>query len=167
MTAYRAADRVEVDYLDFGTRGEVRRDKLFRLLPPFLAAAPLALPAALAVRPRAPATSWPSPAIHRLGQILQLERSVVFAARVLAATDGRLLVDLVTSKGERVAEVLVREGLAAPRDGGQVEPLEQVVERLLTPAVVTSLVRKVGSVGVMPESLLPRLEGLVDSPTLI
>lgn len=35
-------------------------------------------------------------------------------------------------------------------------------ERLLAPALVTSLVRKVGGVGVMPETLLPNLEALVE-----
>ena len=51
-------NKVEVVYVDFGSRGDVPRDRLCRLLPHFLETPPLAIAASLAVKPRPPATSW-------------------------------------------------------------------------------------------------------------
>ena len=87
--------KVEVVYVDFGSRGDVKRDQLFRLLPHFLETPPLAIAASLAVKARPPATCWAeTETTLRLHALVKRDAQVPFKAIVLEES-GRIVLDLL------------------------------------------------------------------------
>ena len=161
--------KVEVVYVDFGSRGDVPRDRLCKLLPHFLETPPLAIAASLPVKPRPPATSWAdTEATLRLHALVKPDAQVPFSAVVLEKR-GRVVLGLqAQSSGESVSEVLVKERLAVYE--GAICPRELAAEaapRILTRSVVDSLVEKVKEAPVLPVLLLPQVEKLVEQTALI
>ena len=161
--------KVEVVYVDFGSRGDVRRDRLCRLLPHFLETPPLAIAAGLAVKPRPPATCWAdTDASFRLHALVKPDAEVSFSAIVLEKS-GRILLDLQTlSSGESLSELLVKERLAVFE--GTRCPLElagETAPRILTKSVVNGVVEKVKKAPVLPVVLLSQLEKLVEKTALM
>ena len=162
--------KVEVVYVDFGSRGNVRRDQLFRLLPHFLETPPLAIAASLTVKARPPATCWAdTEATLRLHALVEPDAQVPLKAIVLEES-GRIVLDLLDlSSGESISELLVKERLAV-FEGTRCSPQELATEtapRLLTRSVVDGVVKKVNRVPVLPVMLLPQLEKLVEQTALV
>ena len=160
---------VEVVYVDFGSRGDVRRDQLFRLLPHLLETPPLAIAASLAVKPRPPATCWAdTETTLRLHALVKPDAQVPLKANILEES-GRIVLDLlILSSGESISELLVKERLAV-YEGTRCSPqlAADTAPRILTRPVVNSIVKKVKKAPVMPVSLLPQLEKLVKQTALI
>jgi len=161
--------KVEVVYVDFGSRGDVSRDQLYRLLPHFLKTPPLAIAASLAVKPRPPATSWAdTEATIRLHALVKPDAQVPFSAVVLERS-GRIVLGLYSpSSGESVSEVLVKERLALHEDARCSWKLSaEAAPRYLTRLVVDGVVEKVKEAPVLPVLLHPQLEKLVEQTALI
>ena len=163
-------NKVEVVYVDFGSRGDVGRDRLCKLHPRFLETPPLAIAAGLAVKPRPPATSWANTeATVRLHGIVKPDAQVPFRAIVLER-GGRKVLDLQTpSSGGSLSELLVNEKLAV-FEGTSIYPQECTGEntpRILTGSVVDSIVKTVNQVPVLPMLIFPQLEKLIDRTALI
>ena len=161
--------KVEVVYVDFGSRGDVSRDQLYRLLPHFLKTPPLAIAASLAVKPRPPATSWAdTEATIRLHALVKPDAQVPFSAVVLERS-GRIVLGLYSpSSGESVSEVLVKERLALHEDARCSWKLSaEAAPRFLTRLVVDGVVEKVKEARVLPVLLHPQLEKLVGQTALI
>jgi len=161
--------KVEVVYVDFGSRGDVSRDRLYRLLPHFLKTPPLAIAASLAVKPRPPATSWAdTEATIRLHALVKPDAQVPFSAVVLERS-GRIVLGLYSpSSGESVSEVLVKERLALHEDARCSWKLSaEAAPRFLTRLVVDGVVEKVKEARVLPVLLHPQLEKLVGQTALI
>ena len=161
--------KVEVVYVDFGSRGDVPRDQLFRLLPNFLKTPPLAIAASLVVKPRSPATSWAdTDATLRLHALVKPDAQVPFSAIVLEMS-GRVVLDLqAPSSGESVSEVLVKDRLAIYEGTRCPEELAaEAAPRILTSSVVDGILEKVKEASVLPVLLLPQMEMLVDQTALI
>ena len=161
--------KVEVVYVDFGSRGDVPRDRLCRLLPHFLETPPLAIAASLAVKPRPPATSWAdTEATLRLHALVKPDAQLPFSAIVLEKC-GRIVLGLqALSSGESVSEVLVKERLAVHEGARCPQELSgEAAPSFLTRSVVNGVVEKVKEAPLLPVLLLPQLEKLVEQTALI
>ena len=161
--------KVEVVYVDFGSRGDVRRDRLCRLLPRFLKTPPLAIAAGLVVKPRPPATSWAdTEATLRLHALVKPDAEVSFTAIVLEKS-GRILLDLQTlSSRESLSELLVKERLAVFEGTKCPQELEgETASRILTKLVVNGVVEKVKKAPVLPVTLFSHLEKLVEETAVM
>jgi len=158
-------NKVEVIYVDFGTRGEVLKNRLYKLCSHFLKESPpLAISAGLNLKPRPPATCWSEgEAIARLQALVKPDAQVSFVAKVFQM-NGRVVLDLrCPSSGRYLSELLVEEGLAlfvGTIDSGSMA--RESKSRLLTKSVLNCVVKKVKKAPVLPVSMLSRLERLVD-----
>jgi len=158
-------NKVEVIYVDFGTRGEVLKNRLYRLCSYFLKESPpLAISAGLKLKPRPPATCWSEgEAIARLQVLVKPDAQVPFVAKVFQV-NGSVVLDLrCPSSGINISELLVEEGLAlfvGTINTGTMA--REPTSRLLTKSVLNCVVKKVKKAPVLPVSMLSRLERLVD-----
>ena len=158
-------NKVEVIYVDFGSRGEVLKNRLYKLCSNFLKESPpYAISAGLELKPRPPATCWSEgEAIARLQALVKPDAQVPFVAKVFQV-NGRVVLDLRSpSSGRYLSELLVEEGLAlflGTIDTGTMA--REPNSRLLTKSVLNCVVKKVKKAPVLPVSMLSRLERLVD-----
>ena len=158
-------NKVEVIYVDFGTRGEVLKNRLYRLCSYFLKESPpLAISAGLKLKPRPPATCWSEgEAIARLQALVKPDAQVPFTAKFFQVND-RVVLDLrCPSSGRYLSELLVEEGMALFE--GTIDNRTMIREpksRLLSMSVLNCVVKKVKKAPVLPVSMLSRLERLVD-----
>jgi len=158
-------NKVEVIYVDFGSRGEVLKNRLYKLCSNFLKESPpYAISAGLKLKPRPPATCWSEgEAIARLQALVKPDAQVPFVAKVFQV-NGRVVLDLrCPSSGRYLSELHVEEGLAlfeGTIDTGTMarEPNSSI----LTKSVLNCVVKKVKKAPVLPVSMLSRLERLVD-----